>query len=118
MFHLPKELIIEIFEYDNTYREIFNIVLESIKQYQIFNYITPTNQYFYIYDNRNNISHLTNDLENPHWISTDYTINKKKLEKMIKDKIITKTNKKLEYDITNFNFEIDRERNYHELRFI
>ena len=82
------------------------------------NYTAINSIDFYIYDNRNNISHLTNDLENPYWISTDYTINKIKLEKMIKDKIITKTNKKLEYDINNFNFEIDRESNYHELRFI
>ena len=37
---------------------------------------------------------------------------------MIKNNLIVKTHKKLEYDIENFNFVIDREVNYHELRFI
>jgi len=118
MFHLPKEIIKEIYEFDNTYREIFNTVLENISQYQIFDYITPTKQYYYIYDNHKDISHITDNLINPTWISTDYTITKNKLKAMIKNNLIVKTHKKLEYDIENFNFVIDREVNYHELRFI
>lgn len=118
MFHLPKEIIKEIYEFDNTYREIFDTVLENISQYQIFDYITPTTHYYYIYDNHKDISHITNDLINPNWISTDYTITKNKLKAMIKNNLIVKTHKKLEYDIENFNFVIDREVNYHELRFI
>jgi len=118
MFHLPKEIIKEIYEFDNTYREIFDTVLENISQYQVFDYITATTHYYYIYDNHKNISHITDDLINPNWISTDYSITKNRMTVMIKNKLIKKTHKKLEYDIENFNFVIDREVNHHELRFI
>ena len=33
MFHLPKELIIEIYEFDNTYRERFDLVLRELRAY-------------------------------------------------------------------------------------
>ena len=34
---LPPNIIGLIYEYDNTYREVFKVVLEEIKAYNIFN---------------------------------------------------------------------------------
>jgi hypothetical protein len=43
MYHLPKELIEYIYEFDNTYKEIFDKVLHS--RFQIYK-IRKTNNYF------------------------------------------------------------------------
>jgi hypothetical protein len=48
MFHLPREIIQLIFEFDPTYREEYNKVLRILKRFPAFQYYTPKRNYFYV----------------------------------------------------------------------
>ena len=69
MFNLPEELVRYIYEFDNTYREVFTKVLHS--RYEI--YLMTDTKYFFIFDEFSGKSFLTNSLQNPTWKTTIHT---------------------------------------------
>jgi hypothetical protein len=73
MFHLPEEIIQYIYEFDNTYRQVFDRVLHS--RYQIFQN-KKTKSYF-IFDQFSGKAFVTDSLENPTWKTTHHTHRRK-----------------------------------------
>ena len=80
MFNLPEELVRYIYEFDNTYREVFTKVLHS--RYEIYlmtdNFLNlpsfrHSTKYFFIFDEFSGKSFLTNSLQNPTWKTTIHT---------------------------------------------
>jgi hypothetical protein len=113
MFHLPHELQCIIFEYDNTYHNIYKEVLKS--RYEI--YKEEDKNFFIIFDYFSENSYITNSLEKPTYLTTTHTYlkRKKKHEKkeyyletfkdnMLKKHNLKKINKLLKFDLNNVNF--------------
>jgi hypothetical protein len=48
MFHLPQEIIRNIYEFDPTYREEYKNVLQDLKMLPVFDYYKPKSNYFYV----------------------------------------------------------------------
>lgn len=69
MYHLPNEIISYIYEYDNTYREIFDKVLKS--RYEIYQNLNSEN--YFIFDLFSGKSFTTDSLDNPTWKTTHHT---------------------------------------------
>lgn len=69
MYHLPEELVRYIYEFDNTYREIFNEVLKS--RYEI--YQKKDTKSFLVFDEFSGRSFITDSLQNPTWKTTHHT---------------------------------------------
>lgn len=103
MYHLPEEIISYIYEYDNTYRELFSNILNS--RYQIFQNL-KTKSYF-IFDLFSGKSFITDSFENPTWKTTHHTNRKKSGDlffenfkmKMINTNNLKKVNDNLKYNI-------------------
>jgi hypothetical protein len=72
MYHLPEDLIRYIYEYDITYREIFNKVLDS--RYEI--YQTKNTGNYFIFDLFSGKSFTTDSLNKPTWKTTHHTYRK------------------------------------------
>lgn len=108
-FSLPSELIKEIYEYDSTYREQYDKVMENIEQYQIYHF-KRNDQLYFIHDNKKNNGYVTNSLQTPTWISTSHNVYLEDLKNL---NLIREKNKTLEYDIESFCFGTDN-----ELRFL
>jgi len=118
-YDLPHEIISYIYEFDNTFRDKFDKVLEDIQQYQVYSYKNMNNEtMFYIYDIHTEMSHVTNSLETPNWISTSFRISKKDMKEIATLRKLERTRKKLQYDISNFHFGPDYQNDFHELRFL
>ena len=99
-FSLPEEIIRYIYEFDTTYRDIFNEILKEIEYLQIYQY----KNLFYIYDKEDEILYLTDSLKNPSWISTSYMISFSYLKEIVEKKRLIPLKDKLEYDIRNYLF--------------
>lgn len=99
-FSLPEEIIRYIYEFDNTYRDIFNEILKDIEYIQIYQY----KNLFYIYDKEDEILYLTDSLKIPSWISTSYMISFSYLKEIVEKKRLIRLKDKLEYDIRNYLF--------------
>jgi hypothetical protein len=69
MLHLPQEIIRYIYEFDNTYRCIFDKVLHSC--YEIFQNRKTKN--YFIFDQFSGRSFITDSLHQPTWKTTHYT---------------------------------------------
>tara|TARA_B100001248_G_scaffold261016_1_gene250878 strand:+ start:1342 stop:1740 length:399 start_codon:yes stop_codon:yes gene_type:complete len=69
MYHLPEDIIRYIYEFDNTYKLIFDKVLHS--RYEIYKN-KKTNNYF-IFDEFTGNSFVTNSLINPTWKTKHHT---------------------------------------------
>lgn len=115
-YDLPHEIICYIYEFDNTFRERFNKVLQDIERYQVYSYCNQT--MFYIYDIRAEMSHVTNSLEIPNWISTSFRISKKDIKEIVVAHNLKKTRQKLQYDISNVHFGPEYQNDFHELQFL
>ena len=69
MYHLPEDIIRYIYEFDNTYKIIFDKVLHS--RYEIYkNKITYN---YIIFDNFTGNSFVTDSLTNPTWKTKHHT---------------------------------------------
>jgi len=99
-FSLPEEILRYIYEFDNTYRNIFNEILKEIEYIQIYQY----KNLFYIYDKEDEILYLTDSLKIPSWISTSYMISLSYVKEIIEKKRLIRLKDKLEYDIRNYLF--------------
>lgn len=84
-FSLPDEIITHIYEYDSTYKELFDTVLEDIEQYQIYHFSRPS--VYYIYNTHNNHNYIVDDLQNPTWISFSKNTSFQKLQRIKKEKV-------------------------------
>lgn len=104
-FLLPEDIIRYIYEFDKTYRDIFNEIVKEIKYIQIYQY----KNLFYIYDKEEEILYLTDSLKIPSWISTSYMIPLSYFKNIIEKKRLTRINDKLEFDIKNYLFEDESE---------
>ena len=100
-FSLPQEIIQYIYEFDNTYHEIYKQVLKEIEIFQIYIY---KNEIYYIYDKEEEILYTTDSLRNPTWICSSFHIQKDYFKEIIKKKRLIRSNYKLEYDIRNYRF--------------
>jgi hypothetical protein len=104
MFHLPEEIIRLIYEYDNTYKEIFDKVLHSR-----FDIYRNENNSYLIFDNFSGKSFITDSLKTPTWKTTHHTHKKKEKndtlymenfrKKMMNYYQLEKVSEILEYDI-------------------
>jgi hypothetical protein len=107
---LPQEIINYIFEFDNTYKEIFDNILKS--RFQI--YKMKSNQIYYIFDYFSKTAFSTDSLIKPSWFTTHHThTNKNKNHEYyfntFKKNILLKHNcipvsEKLDFDIYNIKF--------------
>lgn len=100
-FTLPNEIIGNIYEYDNTYREIFQKVLEEIEIFEIF---VSKAKIYYIYDKEEKTLYTTDSVQNPGWICSSFKIFQDRWRNLIKVKNLTRSSEKLEYDIQNYCF--------------
>jgi hypothetical protein len=101
-YDLPPEIVTEIYTYDNTYRLIFDKVLQDIQQYKIFKSFDA----FYVYDKYTFTLHFTDSLSIPSWICSSFKILPDKMKDIIdQKKLVLHTKAKLEFDITTFQFE-------------
>ena len=69
MYHLPYELQTMIYEFDSTYKEKFDQVLQS--EYQIFK--VENQKLYFIFDYFTEHTYTTNCLKNPTFLTTTYT---------------------------------------------
>ena len=99
-FSLPEEIKKHIYEFDTTYRDIFNEIVKDIEYIQIYQY----KNLFYIYDKVDEILYLTDSLKSPSWISTSYTISLSHVKEIIEKKKLIRLKDKLYYDIRNYLF--------------
>ena len=69
---LPNEIITIIYEFDPTFKELFNFVLQDLRKVRLslFNDVAC-----YIFDPIAQCIHMTNDFNNPYYICTSYDIN-------------------------------------------
>ena len=110
MYHLPKELIEYIYEFDNTYKEIFDKVLHS--RFEIYK-SKKTNNYF-IFDLFTGRSFTTDSLVHPTWKTTHHTHknkykNNERYVENFKNKMVEYCkleliSESLKYDIYNVRF--------------
>ncbi len=73
MFHeLPQEIISMIYEFDPTFKNLFDIVLQDLTRVRLS---TFNDFAYYIFDPNSQCLHMTNDVNNPYYICTSYEIN-------------------------------------------
>lgn len=104
-FNLPEEIIRYIYEFDNTYREIFQECLQYLTKFCIYKSQNRNLKLYYVYNPESKVLHMTNDLKNPVYICSSFGVQ----EKQLKDLLIYYSMKrrydiKLEYDIENYLF--------------
>ena len=99
-FSLPEEIKKHIYEFDTTYRDIFNEILKEIEYIQVYQY----KNLFYIYDKVDEILYLTDSLKIPSWISISYMISLSYVKEIIEKKRLIRLKDKLGYDIRNYLF--------------
>lgn len=114
-YDLPHEIISYIFEFDSTFREIFDKVLQDIERYQVYSYCNQG--MFYIFDTRTEMSHVTNSLEIQTW-TTSFRTSKKDIKDIVILHNLKKSKKKLQYDISNFYFGREYQNDFHEIQFL
>lgn len=113
MYQLPHELQCLIYEYDDTYHEIFQKVLES--RFEI--YQQDDQNFYFIFDYFSENSYSTNSLEKPTYLGTVHTFLKRKKKhnnydyqlENFKKNILKKYNlkrvyKKIQFDLNNIDF--------------
>lgn len=113
MFHLPHELQCLIFEFDSTYKEIFDKVLQS--RFSI--YKSPSKNLYFIFDCFTEKTYTTNSLSKPTFLCTTFTYLKRHRKhrlpeyhletykkKILKKYNVEKVNEKIEFDLENIEF--------------
>lgn len=105
MYQLPEEIIRYIYEYDNTYREIFTKVLHS--RYEIYQNKKTRN--YFVFDLFSGKSFTTDSLKEPTWKTTHHTHKNKEINtdlfldnfknRMMNTYELEKVNDILQYDI-------------------
>ena len=101
MFHrLPREIIQLIYEYDNTYHEIYKKVIEEIHPFKIYKVL----QTYYIYDPKKSVLYYTNSVERPHWICSIFYFSNDQMEALVESQNLKRLHICLEYDIENYQF--------------
>jgi len=104
MFHLPDDIIRYIYEFDNTYRNVFDECLQCITMNQI--YKSRLRNLYYVYIEDKNVLHMTNDIKKPSYICSSFNIRKSDLDDLLRRyQMERKYNIKLEYDIENYIFK-------------
>ena len=102
---LPEEIIRYIYEFDNTYREIFNECLEYITKFYIYKSQNKGLKLYYVYNRESRVLHMTNDLKNPVYICSSFGVEEKQLSHLlIHYSMKRRYDIKLEYDIENYLF--------------
>lgn len=103
MHKLPSEICTHIYEYDTTYREIMNKIIKEIPIYKYYTFQNENNKiFFYVYCPKSFSFHMTNSLEYPSFICSNYNINYLKLRKLVEFYNIQKINNvSVNYDIEN-----------------
>lgn len=71
-YDLPNELIEYIYEFDPTYVDLFNSVLNDLQSIRFSKF---DNMIYYVYYPEEHCLHMTNNLERPYYICTSYGIN-------------------------------------------
>jgi hypothetical protein len=102
MFRLPKEIVQYIFEFDNTYKEKFTNILNQLQKPIILTFL---NQIYYIFDFRQSVLHMTNDLSYPNYICTSYYVGYLEFLKIKKKYELVEIESVLQFDIDNFTFD-------------
>ena len=103
MFQLPEEIIRYIYEFDNTYKEIFDKCLSYITKFHI--YKSKFLNLYYVYNIETKVLHMTNDIKNPGYICSSFDIRKVYLKDLlIRYGMERKYDIKLEFDIENYIF--------------
>jgi hypothetical protein len=69
---LPNEIVVLIYEFDSTFKDLFNIVLHDLTKVRLS---TINDFAYYIFDPNEQCIHMTNDFNNPFYICTSYNIN-------------------------------------------
>lgn len=103
MYHLPHEIQIIIYEFDNTYKIIMDSILKEIPKYKYFTFRNFNNTlFYYVYCPQTFSLHMTNSLKNPSFISSSYNINYIKMKYLIRFyNLVEAPNLKVEFDIEN-----------------
>ncbi len=84
MFDLPDEIISYIYEYDSTYFEKMNRIIEEIPTYKYFTFKNHNDiLFYYVYCPKSFSFHMTNSLESPSFICSNYFVNYIKLRKLV-----------------------------------
>ena len=102
--NLPDEIIQLIYSFDSTYKKKFDIVLEEIQRFKIY----QDASIYCIYDQYSQTMHSTDSLINPNWICSSFHFTKEKMEQMIQDRKLFRNKKDiLEYNIDDYDFNND-----------
>lgn len=110
-YDLPIEIITEIYEFDNTYKCIFDKVIEDIQQYKIY----ESKDVYYVYDTQCDIMYCTDSLSRPTWICSSFHVTKEQMKDIIlRKKLVQNKTSHLEYDIRDFQFQSEG----NELRYL
>lgn len=104
-FNLPEEIIRYIYEFDNTYREIFQECLQYLTKFCIYKSQNKNLKLYYVYNPESKVLHMTNDLKNPVYICSSFGVEEKQLKHLlIHYSMKRRYDIKLEYDIENYLF--------------
>ena len=102
--YLPHELIVLIYEYDTTYREIFNKCMKQINKFWIYK-CRGVSTIYYIYNPEKLILHVTDNLKKPSYICTSFGVSKTELQTIKNTHHLRRGfNYSLEYDIEEYLF--------------
>lgn len=108
---LPQEIIQLIYDFDSTYKEYFDKVLQDITQFQIYS----CHDIYYVYDRKRDTMYCTDCVSTPTWICSSFQVCKEQMKDIIRRKKLKRRNDcKLQYDITTFQFEPE----LNELRYL
>ena len=99
-YSLPIELQIMIYEYDPTYSEFFEKVLDEVSPFRLFQLLSGD---FLIVNLKTNLYWTCDSLENPSWMGVYRYNNLDFLTELFKNNhLVSITNKKRQYFENNF----------------
>ena len=97
---LPSELVNYIYEFDPTYRDIFQKSLNQInKRTQIYMF-QGVSMVYYLYDKDSQCLHMCNSIKIPSYVCTSFGINEEQMDIIIKTHHLKHLfEKRVEFDI-------------------
>ncbi len=99
-YSLPIELQIMIYEYDPTYSEVFEKVLDEVSPFRLFQLLSGD---FLIVNLKTNLYWTCDSLENPSWMGVYRYKNLDFLTELFKkNHLVSITNKRRQYFENNF----------------